>query len=722
MNTLRFNRRESASSLAQNHQKSKTRRRFRQHLLVITGALGLLFIGALSWQQRGQAAPEAGTSGHRLAELLSRAGQGLRSALALSPAPAQAAQGGLTISTIAGGGFDIDLPVGQAPAGEPSGVIRDALGRGFFVLDTKADNSTVVIRFVNTSAQPVTLAGATVSPGNINLIAGGADQNIGDVPREVDLESITGMAVDPSGNALYLLRPLANALIGINLSTQPFTIGGKTIPPGRLLELFQSSELSSESKAQALSFDPQTGYFYFSCNSTLNSQQSPKTSFNKIYRVDVAGSQLIQIAGTDKPMQDTKQGKALEVKLNEIKSTAVENSGTILLAERGDDAFGGAIHRITGDTIGPVTNSESYQPAAICSGQGCSTPNGIRISYPISVTVAPNGDIYVANGNSQEIIRVNPTTGAKSRVVGSGKSGPGDLTSAECNSDLFPCGDGGSGTAAAASIIVPGSHISDAVYMISADNSGVYIPGLQYNRVRFVNTTNGAVTLLGKTLAAGVLDSVIGASLPAPYDHNQAIAAILNKPAGVISDAQGNLYIAGPFDGHLRFVNRTQQPMDLFTGTLSAQTVLPGEIVSLDFESGSLYEDQIRTANLGGIQALARTSQGIFMVFPNIGTKCGLSGSAPQSGTIRFLNTTSASVTVLGVTVAPGEVKEVAGTKNIRSRDCNASSPPFGDGGKATEALIFQPGLRWTAPVICTSRTSGARPSAKLTAAEPSTW
>jgi len=127
MNTLRFNRRESASSLAQNHQKSKTRRRFRQHLLVITGALGLLFIGALSWQQRGQAAPEAGTSGHRLAELLSRAGQGLRSALALSPAPAQAAQGGLTISTIAGGGFDIDLPVGQAPAGEPSGVIRDAL-------------------------------------------------------------------------------------------------------------------------------------------------------------------------------------------------------------------------------------------------------------------------------------------------------------------------------------------------------------------------------------------------------------------------------------------------------------------------------------------------------------------------------------------------------------------------------------------------------------------
>ena len=693
MNTLRFKRNESVSSLAQRHQKSKPHRRFRHRLLVMTAAFGLLLTSAVIWQQRSHAAPDTGHSGNRLTELISRAGKGLRSALALSPAPAQSAQGGLTISTIAGGGFDVDLPAGQAPAGEPAGVIRDALGRGFFVLDARPDNGPVIIRFVNTSAQSVTLAGVTISPGNINLIAGGADQIVGDVPLEIDLERVTGMAVDPSGNALYLLRPSANALIGINLSAQPFTIGGKTIPPGRLLELYRDSELSAESKAQALSFDPQTGYFYFSCNSTRNSQQSPATSFNKVYRIDVAGGQLIQIAGTDKPLQDSKQGKALEVKLNEIKSTAVENSGAILLAERGDDAFGGAIHRITGDTIGPVTNSESFQPIATCSGASCTTPNGIRVAYPTSVTVAPNGDIYVANGNSQEIIKVNPVTGAKSRVVGSGKSGAASLTSAECPGYPSQCGDGGSGTAAEASIFVPGSNITDAIYMISADNSGVYIPGLQYNRVRFVNTTNGPVTLLGKTLAAGVLDSVVGANVPAPYDHNQAVAAVLNKPAGVISDAQGNIFIADTFDGHLRFVNRTQQPIDLFTGTPSAQTVQPGEIVSLDFEPGSLYEDQVKNANFNGVHALARTSQGVFIVFPNIGSKCGISPSAPQSGTIRFLNTTAANVTVLGVTVAPGAVKEVAGNKNIKSINCNASNPPFGDGGKATDALIFPAGI-----------------------------
>ncbi len=68
------------------------------------------------------------------------------------------AQGGqTTIVTVAGGGFAGSVPANQAPMVLPSIVARDP-GRGFYVVDNL--NQGPVIRFVNTSSNPLTLAGA----------------------------------------------------------------------------------------------------------------------------------------------------------------------------------------------------------------------------------------------------------------------------------------------------------------------------------------------------------------------------------------------------------------------------------------------------------------------------------------------------------------------------------------------------------------------------------
>src|SRR5262245_22804426 len=71
-----------------------------------------------------------------------------------------------TISTVAGGGFGSDVPAKQAPMVLPSAVALDPLGRGFYVVDEV--DGTSLLRFVNTSGNPVILAGVTIQPGNIN--------------------------------------------------------------------------------------------------------------------------------------------------------------------------------------------------------------------------------------------------------------------------------------------------------------------------------------------------------------------------------------------------------------------------------------------------------------------------------------------------------------------------------------------------------------------------
>ena len=140
-----------------------------------------------------------------------------------------------TISTIAGGGFGSDVPVRQAPMVLPTAVALDPRGRGFYVIDEV--DGTSLLRFVNTTANSLALAGVTISPNSINLIAGGGIQsNDGLSPLDTDLAQVTGIAVDPSGNAIYLTIPSFSAIRVINVGTQDFNVLGKTIVPGKAVD------------------------------------------------------------------------------------------------------------------------------------------------------------------------------------------------------------------------------------------------------------------------------------------------------------------------------------------------------------------------------------------------------------------------------------------------------------------------------------------------------
>src|SRR5207253_8056608 len=136
----------------------------------------------------------------------------------------------------------------------------------------------------NTTSDNITLAGTTVFSQCINLIAGGGLRfDNGLAARDVDLGSVTGLAVDPSGNAVYLSSPQGSDISVLNVSTQNFTVFGKTIAPGKIATVFTPSFANY----RALAIHPQTNELYF-------------ISDNAVYRLDANGNQTLY-AGNGNP-------------------------------------------------------------------------------------------------------------------------------------------------------------------------------------------------------------------------------------------------------------------------------------------------------------------------------------------------------------------------------------------------------------------------------------
>ncbi|MDQ3010878.1 MAG: hypothetical protein M3X11_09280, partial [Acidobacteriota bacterium] len=530
-----------------------------------------------------------------------------------------------TISTIAGGGFGSDVPVRQAPMVLPTAVVLDPRGRGFYVIDEV--DGTSLLRFVNTTANPLMLAGVTIQPNSINLIAGGGIQsNDGFSPLDTDLAQVTGLAVDPSGNAVYLTIPSFSAIRVINVGTQDFTVAGKIIAPGAI------STIASPDQAvfRAIAVHPTTRELYFIAG-------------RLVFKLNNGGGQTVVAGGGNPALGNGDGGQATQARLISPLGLAFDNSGNLLIADGGDArTIPGSVRRVGIDGV----------ISSLATG----------LEFPTGITTAPNGDAYVALGNAQQIIRITPS-GAKTIVVG-------NQTMLLCDVNSNPtCGDGG--LAVQASLSIPDST-ANVTLGIAADARGVYIPDFRFKRVRFANLTGGPALIAGTTVAGQTINTIAGNGLAAPYDGTPATSAEMFVPTGVAIDALGNLFIADTGNNRLRFVNRTTAPVTLFVTTPFATTVQPGQIITLNRDAGEFQaDDRITTALFLNPQGLFAVSNGLFIADSQAGALIKVPPSAVtgrRSGVIRFLNTSSNDVTFFPngeakVVVPPGHIKDVAGVR-----------------------------------------------------------
>ena len=123
----------------------------------------------------------------------------------------RAGSGATGIDTIVGG-YGEGNPALQSPFGVILSIVRDPLGRGMFVVDRLNDAS--FIRFINTTAAPVTLAGKTIPAGANRFLAGGGLDALGDNVKGslADLGNVSGLGIKPDGNLLYFANQLGKKI------------------------------------------------------------------------------------------------------------------------------------------------------------------------------------------------------------------------------------------------------------------------------------------------------------------------------------------------------------------------------------------------------------------------------------------------------------------------------------------------------------------------------
>ncbi|HEX8999319.1 MAG TPA: hypothetical protein VGB07_05435 [Blastocatellia bacterium] len=551
-----------------------------------------------------------------------------------------------TISTLAGGGFGSDVPARQAPMVLPTAVALDPLGRGFYAIDEV--DGTSLLRFVNTSPNPLMLAGVMIQPGSINLIAGsGAQSSDGISPRDTDLAQVTGLAVDPSGSAVYLTIPSFSAIRAINVGAQEFNVLGKTISPGTI------STIATPDQAvfRAISIHPATREIYFIAG-------------RLVFKLNGAGTSVV-VAGGGNPLSGNGDGgQATQARLISPLGLAFDNINNLLIADGGDArTIPGSIRRVNNaGVISTLTNA---------------------LEFPTGITTASNGDAFVALGNAQQIARITPT-GVKTIIAG-------NPNMSLCDFNLTPtCGDGG--PALQANLSIPDST-SNTTLMMAVDAKGLYLPDFRFKRIRFVNLSNATVNLLGATIAPQAINTIAGNGLASPYDGTPATSAEIFAPTGVALDSSGNLFIADTGNNRLRFVNRTAAPVTLFLTTPFATTVQPGQIVTLNRDAGDFQvDDRITTALFLNPQGLYAVSNGVFIVDSQAGALIKVPPSSVtgrRSGVIRFLNTSGSDVTFFPngndakVVVPPGQIKDIGGVRPP------ANPQMLGDGLTANRVAFF---------------------------------
>ena len=557
--------------------------------------------------------------------------------------------GGTNIDTVVGGVGE-GAPAKQSPYLTPYSVAADAQNRGVFVMES--GDSATVLRFINTTNQPVTLGGRTIDAGiNRTIVGGGGDElseNIAGL--NVQLADAFGLAAHPNGNLVYFVVQNPPRVRALNISATNQTVGTRTVAPGNVATL---AEIAAADSLNALAINSSGDVF----------TASPVTGINRVYRVSPTG-QVSNFAGSGATTRGTDAftaGAATGIALLQPRALAVDPNNNVYIADSSHQRV------IRVDPGGAATLvSQFTQPA---TGQG---------AYPSGLAFF-SGTLYIALGNQQTIVRPGGSTTDTVRVAGSAGT--------SCDYSTSVCGD--NGPASNAGFFIQSSVGTPSFAHIAASNNGLFIPdqgATQRGRVRFLNLTSAPVTLAGTTTPAMGINTIAGNGLPTPYDGVVALATELRVNNGVAVDANNNLWLADSSSNRIRFVNRGSSEITLFPNVAPAKLIVPaGAIVTVNKDAGVGQGDNT-TANqmfLNTPQGIFITNRGLYIVETLGGGTVGNGTAARKTGRLRFLNTSNEPQNILGVAVAPGIVVTVAG---------GGQDPgSIGNGGPALNAKLLGP-------------------------------
>ena len=311
-------------------------------------------------------------------------------------------------------------------------------------------------------------------------------------------------------------------------------------------------------------------------------------------------------------------GQATDAQLNDPWGVAVDKTGNIYIADRGNNV----IRKVTA-TTGIITTIAGNGTAGYTGNNGLAT--SASLNGPDGITLDSAGNMYISDQYNNVIRKVTKSTGIITTIAGNGTAG-------------FS-GDNGPATSA---------KLNDPSLGIAFDADGnFYIADDGNSRIRKV------------TVATGIITTVAGnGTFGYSGDNGLATSAALNGPEGVGVDALGNIYITDE-NNVIRKVNGPGGSVPATPGAIIGNaTVCYGSSLTYSVASVSGATSYTWTLPSGWIGA--STTNSITTTAVSSGTisvtaNNSFGASAPRTLSVT-VNTVNSAVTQVGTTLTASAV------------------------------------------------------------------
>ncbi len=420
-----------------------------------------------------------------------------------------------------------------------------------------ADTFNSVIRVVNPSAQPVTIAGTAIPAGYIKTVAGtqydsmeGSQcQLTGDTGPALSafLCLPTGVFVDASEN--ILVADFANFAIREVVPAGTISTVAGTL--GTECQTYATTGCGNGASATA-----PTALLNYPGAVTLNSGNIFIADTEDFVVREVTGGNIQAFAGNATAAYSGDGGSPTNAELNDPGAVFVDATGNVFIA----DTSNSVIREIVAST-GDITTAAGNGVAGY-SGDGVK-PTTTELNFPGGVFVDALGNIFIADTANSAIREVVAATGLIQTVAGT----PGTAGYS---------GDGGAATSA----------LLDNPNAVLVDGSGnIYIADTTNSAIRVVNTGTAAITIAGVPIPAGDIQTVAGIPTktcdddpnPGCGDGGAATSAYLSFPSGIFLDAAGDIFIADSSDNAIREVSATTGTIQTVAGTIGVAGGFSGD-------------------------------------------------------------------------------------------------------------------------------------------------
>jgi sugar lactone lactonase YvrE len=449
------------------------------------------------------------------------------------------------------------------------------------------------------------------------------------------------------------------------------------------------------------------------------------TNNDRVRRVDALTSVITTVAGTGSACIPSTAacgdaGTATSAQLTAPSAVAIDGAGNLYIADTGDNR----IRRVSGGTITTVVGTGTPCASGACGDGGAAT--SAQLQSPAGIAIAPGGDLVIADPVEQRVRRVS--AGTITTVAGNGTQGSagdgGAATSAQLNTPNSVAVDA-SGTLYVAdtgnhrirrivagtitTVVATGTagNIGDGGVATSAELAGpkgigvdaagdLYVADTGNHRIRRVDHATARISSV-----AGQVD---------PANMGALSVARLADPRAIVVATAFEL-IGGGTSGTIQAVRNGQVEVvaGQYPQTSPTSNLARYRTVGFGAVGGVAYDDASGTIYM--TESTANRLQAVAVVDPNDPTTWTI-GASPFAGDVAgsagFADGTLAAARFANPTGLyldqPAQILYVADTDNhvIRAIDLArgmvstiAGRPQavgfFGDGGPATNALLFKP-------------------------------